>query len=95
MIAKYHDSPAARHHGVRRTVTLLKRAFDFASKWMKRKVQEYVRACDVCQRCMADHHLPRGHTQVLDFPVRKWESISMDFMKTTENSMGLCFGISR
>ena len=48
-LSKTH-SPAAGHWGVRRTVALLKMAFTFASKWMKRKVQACVRICDVCQR---------------------------------------------
>ena len=62
-----------------RTVALLKRTY--LCQGLKRKVQEYVKTCDICQKSKADHHLPRGHTQVLEVPVKKWEYISMDFVK--------------
>ena len=44
-------------------------------KGMRRKVREYVRTCDVCQRGKADTHLPRGKMGHLEIPVRKWESV--------------------
>ena len=64
--------------------------FDIA--WDKQKFNE-TQCLDAIdqfgrQRCKADHHLFMGHTQVLDVPVMKWESKSMDLVKMPENSMG-------
>ena len=49
-------------------------------KNMKRKVRAFVRSCDICQRGKAETHFPRWHMQNLEIPVRKWESISVDFV---------------
>ena len=48
VISRYHDSPAAGHWGISRTVSTVKRNYVF--KGMRRKVMAYVRTCDVCQR---------------------------------------------
>ena len=76
--SSYHDSPASGHWGGSRTASMLKRSHVFTN--LRRKVKAYVRSCDVCQRAKADCHLPRGHVQNLENPVKKWESISMDFV---------------
>ena len=64
--------------GISRTVSMVKRNYVF--KGMRRKVRAYVRTCDVCQRGKADTHLPRGKMGHLEIPVRKWESVSVDFI---------------
>jgi hypothetical protein len=57
---------------------MLKRSQVFTNlRW---KVKAYVLSCDVCQRAKADCHLPRGHVQNIEIPVKKWDSISMDFV---------------
>ena len=56
---------------------MVKRNYVF--KGMRRKVRAYVRTYDVCQRGKADTHLPRGKMWHLEIPVRKWESVSVDF----------------
>ena len=73
VISRYHDSPAAGHWWISRTVSMVKRNYVF--KGMRRKVRAYVRTCDVCQREKADAHLPRGKMGYLDIPVRKWEFV--------------------
>ena len=78
VIARYHDAPAAGHWGVARTTALVKRLYTF--RHLRRMVRWYVRTCDVCQKGKADTRLPRGHRQNLEVPMRKWESISMDFV---------------
>ena len=76
IIAKYHDSPSPVI--VEWRGRLLKRGYLF--KGMTWKINQYVRTCDICQRCKADLHLPRGHTQLLEVPVQKWDSVSIDFV---------------
>ena len=84
VIFRYHDSPAAGLWGISRTVSMVKRNYVF--KGMRRKVKEYVRTCDVCQRGKADTHLPRGKMGHLEIPVRKWESVSVDFISLPETT---------
>jgi hypothetical protein len=86
VISRYHDSPAAGHWGVSRTTAMLKRNHIFGN--MLRKVRAYVRTCDICQRGKADTRLPRGHAQSLEIPVRKWESISVDFISLPATVFG-------
>ena len=53
---------------------------------MKRKVKAYVRTCDICQRGKADTNLPRGKMGHLETLVRKWESVSVDFISLPETT---------
>ena len=53
-------------------------------KGMRRKVRAYLRTYDVCQRGKADTHLPRGKMGHLEIPVRKWESVLVDFISLPE-----------
>ena len=55
-------------------------------KCMRHKVRAYVRTCDVCQRGKADTHLLRGKMWHLEIPVRKWESVSVDFILLPETT---------
>ena len=84
VISRYHDSPAAGHWVISRTTSMLKRNHVF--KNMKRKVKAYVRTCDICQRWKADTHLPRGKMGHLEIPVRKWESVYVDFISLPETT---------
>ena len=59
---------------------------NYVFKGMRRKVREYVRTCDVCQRGKADTHLQRGKMWQLEIPVRKWESVSVDFISLPETT---------
>ena len=53
---------------------------------MRHKVMAYVRTCDVCQRGKVDTHLLRGKMGHLEIPVRKWESVSVDFISLPETT---------
>ena len=78
VISRYHDLLAAGHWGVSLTTSIVKRKYVFRK--MRRKVMAYVRSCDVSQRGKADTHLPRGKMGHLEIAVRKWESVSVDFI---------------
>ena len=63
---------------------MVKRNYVFRS--MRRNVRAYVRTCDICQRWKADTHLPRGKMGHLEILVRKWESVSVDFISLPETT---------
>ena len=59
---------------------------NYVLKSMRRKVRAYVRTCDICQRWKADTHLPRGKMGHSKIPVRKCESVSVDFISLPETT---------
>ena len=81
-----HDSPAAGHFGIRKTLDLIKR--DFKWKGMKMDVIEYVKACQICQQAKSSRHLPYGLLSPLPIPSRPWSSLSMDFITKLPESRG-------
>ena len=78
VIAAHHDSVLAGHWGMQKTYDILQRKFTFP--FMKKKVQDFVQSCDICQRCKHEHQLPRGMLEPLSVPVQKWHSISIDWI---------------
>ena len=82
VIRACHGGVAAGLWGIARTPALVQRRYFFPS--MKDQVRQYVKSCDICQRCKSDRHLPIGHIENLWTPTQKgesmgdlWESISM------------------
>ncbi|XP_075088549.1 uncharacterized protein LOC142170516 [Nicotiana tabacum] len=49
LLSYYHDSPIGGHSGITATLKRLKQ--DFYWKKMKQDVYNYIRSCDVCQKC--------------------------------------------
>jgi hypothetical protein len=47
---------------------------------MKCDVVQFVARCLECQQVKAEHHHPTGLLQPHDFPMSKWEVMSMDFV---------------
>lgn len=48
LLHEFHNNPIGGHGGIRRTYNKI--ASEFYWKGIKRSVQDYVKACDVCQR---------------------------------------------
>jgi transposase InsO family protein len=86
IVQECHDSPAAGHFGVAKTLALVKRV----ARWrgMSAYVKKFVRSCDVCARAKAPRHAPHGLLQPLPIPDRPWGSISMDFITDLPVSHG-------
>lgn len=55
---------------------------------MNKEIQQYVRACDICQRCKPDLAASPGLLQPLPIPERIWDDISLDFIEGLPSSAG-------
>lgn len=69
----------AAHEGIQKTLCRLRR--DFHLPGAKRLVQEFVKACLVCQRNKTEHLHPAGLLQPLEVPYQPWSDITMDFIE--------------
>ena len=47
---------------------------------MKPFVEEFVRTCPVCQKANSDRRGTQGAIKPLPLPIRKWQSISLDWV---------------
>lgn len=81
-----HDSPVGGHSG--RDVTAARIRSLFFWKGMLKDIQNYVRHCDVCQKCKPYLAASPGLLQPLPNPNRVWEDISMDFVEGLPPSHG-------
>ena len=78
VIRRHHDLLPAGHWGIARTSALIRRKHLIPN--LKRRVQEYIHTCDICQRYKTEHHLPRGYIELMEIPEQKWQSVSMDWI---------------
>jgi transposase InsO family protein len=74
------------HEGVQRTLHRLRRDFHFPH--MKRVVQDFVRACAVCQRNKPEQLHPAGLLLPLPVPQGVWTDIAMDFVEALPRVKG-------
>ncbi|MCI36318.1 hypothetical protein A2U01_0057541, partial [Trifolium medium] len=86
MLAEFHVTPSGGHSGFYRTYRRL--AANVYWIGMKAKVQEYVKACDICQRQKYLATSPGGLLQPLPIPAAIWEEVSMDFITGLPKSKG-------
>lgn len=78
ILKEYHDRLLGGHSGILKT---LKRICDVLY-WrnMRKHIQEYVAACEVCQTRKYITLSPAGLLQPIDIPKQIWEDISMEFI---------------
>ncbi|KAI2663491.1 Transposon Tf2-6 polyprotein [Labeo rohita] len=81
-----HDSTLAGHQGVQRTIRFISRAFWWRT--LRRDVQEYVLACNICARSKNPNAPSTGELQPLPIPKRPWTHISIDFVSGLPESQG-------
>lgn len=82
----HHTSSSSGHSGVQ--ATLQKVATLFYWKHMKKFVLNYIRACEVCQKCKSDLAAYPGLLQPLPLPQGVWEDVAMDFIEGLPKSRG-------
>jgi hypothetical protein len=77
VIEMFHDSLAAGHGGIERTLAKVSRCAYFIN--MKSRVADYVKTCIICQRVKPDNRKPPGLMQ--SSPIGSpWEVLYMDLM---------------
>ncbi|KAL4554713.1 hypothetical protein LXL04_037315 [Taraxacum kok-saghyz] len=86
LLHEFHVSASGGHSGYYRTYRRL--ASNLYWPGMIARVKEFVRACDVCQRCKASSLVPGGLLQPLAIPEAIWEELSMDFITGLPKSKG-------
>ena len=74
----HHDSAAAGHLGVDKTLASMSRFFYWPR--MAATVAEYVGSCDACQHSKPNNAQPAGLLQPLPIPDFPWQHISMDLI---------------
>ena len=61
-----HNSPSGGHAGFHKTLYRIKRSFHW--KHLNSDAREFVRQCDICQRCKYDPQHPQDLLQPLPIP---------------------------
>ncbi|KAM0042733.1 putative nucleotidyltransferase, Ribonuclease H [Helianthus debilis subsp. tardiflorus] len=86
LLHEFHVTATGGHSGFYRTYRRL--AANVYWPGMTTTVKQYIRACDICQRCKASSVLPGGLLQPLAIPEAIWEDLSMDFIVGLPPSKG-------
>ena len=86
LLKDFHSSPSGGHSGYLRTYRRM--AGTLYWQGMMRRVQDFVKACDTCQRQKYAATTPNGLLQPLPIPVLVWSEISMDFITCLPKSNG-------
>lgn len=87
ILREFHDSAVGGHSGFFRTNKKISGVIFWEG--MKQKIQQYVQACDVCQRNKYQALSPGGLLQPLPIPTQVWSDISMDFIGGLPKTMGV------
>jgi len=74
-----HSSGIGGHSGVQATYSRIKQLFAWPK--MKLSIQQYVKACPVCQKARIEHVKTPGLLDPLPVPNQPWTVISLDFIE--------------
>jgi hypothetical protein len=86
ILESHHDAPAAGHPGQACTLELVNRQFYWPS--MKKSVNQYVEACDSCNRTKPSNRMPHGELQSIEPPLKPWDEITYDLITGLPESEG-------
>jgi hypothetical protein len=81
-----HDEPTQGHLGIEKTIEKITRNYYIPA--LHRKVKNYIRQCDSCQRNKSSRHAPYGGMELAEVPKQPWEWITMDFITKLPISEG-------
>lgn len=81
------DSVLSGHPGIEKTVHVVQERFYW--KNMVRRITQYIKTCQACQRSKGRTGKTPGYLRPLEVPTARWESIGMDFVTDLpENEAG-------
>lgn len=86
MMTEHDSTPTGGHFGYHKTLARIKSCFVWPN--MQKSVKEFVKNCDICQRCKTECSLPAGLLQPLPIPEKVWSDVSMDFIEGLPKSKG-------
>ncbi|PNX92555.1 retrotransposon-related protein, partial [Trifolium pratense] len=86
LLKEFHETPMGGHSGFLRTYRRL--ATNIYWPGMQRRIRDFVRACDICQRQKYAATSPGGLLQPLPIPNAIWEDLSLDFITGLPKSKG-------
>ena len=78
IIYRTHSTGPAGHPGRVKTVDLVSRTYWWPR--LTKDVEEFVRACELCDRIKPSRSAPTGFLQPLPVPFRAWSDISVDYI---------------
>ena len=81
-----HDDPSRGHPGTYKTLQFVKAKYYW--KNMDRKIRDYVKSCEKCQRNKHRQTKPPGLLHPLRVPDARWQHITMDFITGLPPSEG-------
>lgn len=82
----YNDSVLGGHSGFLKTYKRLSGELYWQN--MKREIQKYTEACQICRRNKNEVVAPAGLLQPLPIPSQVWTDIAMDFIEGLPKSGG-------
>jgi hypothetical protein len=86
VLESHHDALAAGHPGQARTLEFVSRRFYWPS--MKKSVNQYVDACDSCNRVKPSNQRLHGERQPIEPPLKPWDEITYDLITGLPDSAG-------
>ncbi|WMV19182.1 hypothetical protein MTR67_012567 [Solanum verrucosum] len=86
IITLWHASVHGGHSGIDHTYRRITSLFYW--KGLRRGVEDYIKGCEICQKCKYDKATYLGLFQHLAIPSLAWASVSMDFIQGLPKSKG-------
>ena len=77
LIMDFHDTPVARHKGVKATFNVLRKHYTW--KGMKEQIQTYIKHCQKCQQSKVSNQKTSGSLLPLPVPKGPWLNVTMVF----------------
>jgi hypothetical protein len=87
LLHEFHDTAVGGHSGFLRTYKKVSSLVYWEG--MRKKIKEYVEACEVCQQNKYQTLKPGGLLQPLPIPKQIWDDISMDFIGGLPRAQGI------